>query len=216
MKKANIEQFSMTGRQLYVDETPKQTDKTVKLWGASAYALLVKTWVDYRDKLVISIDEGGGAISLFIAKSKIGNGYIKREMESGERVVGRTFDIVSPIYFIQNPERGAAGTHSGLKKTYDATNLENSYCIFFPNTVKNLYAIYNNTSPTEAFARFKVRYGLAFGVAGKSLFFETISFEVDTTLTNGSSKLNQISVNNNAEEGTSDTAAWIGGYYKIL
>ena len=216
MKKANIEQFSVGGYQLYVDDTPRQTDKSVKLWGYSAFPLLVKSWAYYRDRLVITIKEEGDAISMFIAKSKAGNGFIKREMEGGERVIGKVFDIVSPIYYIQNPQRGDSNRYSGLKKTYDAALPNDTYAIFFPNTTPNVYAIFNDTSPLESFTHYKERYGLCFGVAGKSLFFESISFEVDTNLMNGTNKLETITVNNSGAEGASEYVPWVGGYYKIL
>ena len=205
MKKAKIEDLNLPDVELWVENTPDRNAKTVNLFSYGEFGILAKSWTNQMDRLIITIDEGNGALSLFIAKSKFGNGYVKRGLESGKHVVGRVFDIVSPIYFIENPIRGT--TFKSLV-TYSLTS-DIRRCLFFPTPVTNLQVFYNFTTSPGWFGS---AYGKSFGVAGKSLFFETTSFQPDPNI----SGLTDMSANNNDNANGEIKRPYIGGDYRIL
>ena len=207
MKKAKIEGWSLVD--LWVDKTPFQSDKSVNIYGFDAFPVLTKSWASQRDRLIITIDEGKGAISLFVAKSKRGNGYVGRKRENGELRVGRIFDIVSPIYYIKNPLRGAGSSPAVKYITTYSKNSDVKSCMFFPTAVKELQVLVNGYTPGDELTK---TYGKGFGVAGTSTFYESMSCEFSGEIAGFES----CQVRNTTDSTGSERVAYIGGEYQIL
>lgn len=205
MKKTKIENYTAPDMTFFVEDTPGQEDKTVNIFGYNTFSFLSKGWESQRDRFIITIEEGAGSISLVLVKSKHGNGYVKRHLESGEHVVGRIFDIVSPVYFIENPVRGTAILSEITTYAY---NSDIRRCMFFPEPVAKMQAFFNlyplGTEHVDS-------YGRGFGIAGRSFFYESISFEPDARI----EKDLTITMNNNNTD-DSTPKPYIGGEYLIL
>lgn len=205
MKKVTLEAYDSQGMEFFVENTPKQEDKTIDVFGYDTFKMLSKSWASQRDQFIITINEGGAAISLLLVKSKSGNGYVKRELESGKHAVGRIFDIVSPIYYIKNPVRGSATL---TEMTTFAYNSDIRRCMFFPEPVTKMQMFFNQYPMNTAH---NVPYGRGFGAAGRSFFYESISFEPDLAI----QKDLTIVINNNNTDGATPKT-FIGGEYLIL
>lgn len=207
MKKVRIE--DSPSFQLFVEETPSQTDKSINVFGTEQFNFLVKGWGSQHDRFILTIDEGGGAISLMIVRSKIGNGYVKRQLESGQHTVGRIFDIVSPVYYIEEPERGTASDSRMITTFNKNVPDQPNKCMFFPNPVEQMQVLFNNYPIGTAHSD---SYGKGFGLAGKSFFYQTMSFEPDPEI----DVINQMYIQNKVNSTDSTRVPYIAGEYKLL
>lgn len=210
MKLTRLESSENPDLELWVESTPKQSDKTITVFGYDTFDMLNETWEDQHDRLLISIDEGEGAISLFLAKSKIGNGFVKRNLESGTYVVGQIFDIVSPIYFIKEPIYDLSESPTLKFITTSDITTDKKNCMFFPKAPSSIRNFINGQVLSTDI---KV-YGKIFGIAGTSQFYETMSFDMELELGGFSSfALN----NRTVETGIPDVYhKYIAGEYLIL
>lgn len=203
MKKVTIE--GKTGYKLFVENTPTQDDKTINVFGFEQFNFFNESWASQHDRFILTIDEGGGSISLIIVRSKVGNGYVGRELESGEHKTGRIFDIVSPVYYIESPERGTSSSSKTIK-TFEINNPNK--CMFFPSPVGKVTATLNFYEIPDSHS---VNYGKCFGVAGKSYFYQTISYELDPDI-DGVTLMDI----QNKDKANNTNVSYIGGEYKIL
>lgn len=153
-----------------INELPTKNDKFIDLSSNLSNAITFDETNEAKIKL-LSIDvQQGKKIFLYI-KTKQGNGYISKELESGQRRYNKRYDIVSPIYistdFIYRTGR------------YVWNPLTDNNFVFFFKPVKDIALTFNGTASTNDKLE---AYGKLLGAAGKDYFHETISYSLDESI----------------------------------
>ena len=179
MKKVLIENMINLPYKLYIEDTPERGQRTVNIFGFNNFDFLSKTWTSTNQRLVMSVDEGGGAKSFVVLVSQKGNGYIRRQREGGELTVGRIFHIASPIYYVKQPFRNEPSNDLSTRITVESYNSTTGVTgvMLFPDGSDYIDIKMNNSSAID----YSIRYGRGVAQGGTDAFFESngINFKSD-------------------------------------
>lgn len=153
-----------------VDSLPTRNDKTIDLASNSINLLTFNELSEPKIKL-LSIDVKQGQKIFLYIKTKQGNGYISKELESGEHRYNKRYDIVSPIYL--------SNDYVYHNEKYIWNSLSDNSFIFFFKPVKDIAFTFNGSASTNDKLE---AYGGLLGAAGKDYFHETISYSLDESI----------------------------------
>lgn len=199
MKKVLIEGRPAHSYELFVEDTPVKGDRTLRIFGYDAFAFLNKSF-QINQRAVISIDEGGGAVSFVLLVGTNNNGYVRRERQSGQFEVGRIFHIASPVYYVKKPFREGRNL-IGIESDKNRQSV-----MFFPEAAERANVDIDNFM----YPNMREVYGRSIGVAGFDMFFETTGI----TLMNDNITNQKIRVSNYS--GQQNPYYVVGGEYEIL